>query len=258
MNITSFIDQVSLLGCNCRNQLGYTKRTCTKSLGPNSHVGILPSALAFDSYRCRTPNEHRKIIGKLQRVDYEKTTSIETNQLNKPIKQTKRELLLTRVYKSLDHTSNLAKNQTEDVVEDEVLLSILNKVEDLRVAFRMRLLVNGELACDHDDNVAAVWRARLSIKRGYFVLSLLERKRDELLDNSLRTLHLSRFESHHRDVTVEGEQTRPIGLKLLVVDLDKLLGERGEIEGHWVLSVLSDAGLMPPPSSPLNLPRDVL
>ena len=126
----------------------------------------------------------------------------------------------------------LAENEAEDIVEDEVLAAVLDEVEHLRVALRVGLVVDGELARDHDDDVLRARGARLGVERRDLVLGLLERQRRELLNDRLGALHLARFEGHHRRVAVERAERRAVGLELLVVDLDELLSKRVEVERH--------------------------
>ena len=120
--------------------------------------------------------------------------------------------------------------QTEDVVEDVVGVSLRDQVEDLGEALRVGLVVDEEVAGDHDEDVAALggW---LGVEGGDAVGDLLERQGDELLDDALGTLHLTGLEGQHRLVPVEVAELGSVGVKLVVVELGELLREGVEVHG---------------------------
>jgi len=106
-------------------------------------------------------------------------------------------------------------------------------VEDLGVSLSVLLLINKELASDHDNNVTASRRGRLSIEGGDAVADLLERQRDELLNNALGALDLRGLKGEHGRVTVKVTELCAVSIKLLVVKGGKLLSNGLEIDGHY-------------------------
>jgi hypothetical protein len=123
----------------------------------------------------------------------------------------------------------LSVNKLEDVVEDEVLArGISGELEGLGVAHGALLLIDEKLASDENDDTA-ILRGGLGIKGLHLVLDLLERKRSKLLSDGASTENGSRLESQHGLLTVESLKTLAIGIESVVVELDKLLGNRLEV-----------------------------
>lgn len=123
--------------------------------------------------------------------------------------------------------------ESKDVVKHEEAVVLGDQVEDLGVSLSVLLLINKELASDHDNNVTASRRGRLGIEGGDAVADLLERQRDELLNNALGALDLRGLKGEHGRVTVKVTELRTVSVKLLVVKGGKLLSNGLEIDGHY-------------------------
>lgn len=131
-------------------------------------------------------------------------------------------------------------DESEHVVEDIVALTLTKKLESLRVAHGLLLLIDQQTTGDHDHDAALRVR-RLSIEGRDLVLHLLEGKRRQLLNNAADALNRGCFEGKHRVVTVETGQRLTVGVEGLVVELHELLSNILEV-GHFDEYTLLQSG----------------
>lgn len=122
-------------------------------------------------------------------------------------------------------------DETEDVVQNEEAAGAIGlELEALGVAHGLLLLINNESTGNQDND--ATLAGGLGIKGGNLVAHLLEGKGGQLLDNTSGTLNRGSLEGEHRLVTVERSETTTVGVESLVVELNELLSDGGEV-GHF-------------------------